>query len=450
MIGMGRLFGTDGIRGRAGEPPLDDLSVQKIGRAIVRALGLASPRVLLGRDTRESGPRLEAHLAAGLAAEGGAPESAGVLPTPAIAHLARQRDGGRRMGYDLGVVLSASHNPYEDNGIKIFGGAGRKFSTELEERTESIFAEMDAPLLPPATLVERDLAGAYLSHLRASYHGPSLAGRAVVVDCANGATSFLARRLFEGLGAKVTAIHDAPDGRNINRGCGATHPRVLADAVLGAGAEMGMAFDGDGDRCILADASGRVVDGDHVLFLTARHLQATGRLRGETVVATVMSNVGLEVALGRLGIPLVRTAVGDRNVLEEMERRGACLGGEQSGHVIFLDHEPTGDGLLTALEVLEVVGSTGRSLAELAADLPVYPQVLRNARVRNKADIESIPDVRAALDEARHALDGRGRLVVRYSGTEPVLRVMAEGPDEAEVTRLVDRIVDRVTERLGG
>jgi phosphoglucosamine mutase len=447
---MGRFFGTDGIRGRAGEPPLDDATVQKIGRAIVRALGIEEPRVLLGRDTRESGPDLEAHLAAGLAAEGAIPESAGVLPTPAIAHLARQRSGGRRKtGYDLGVVLSASHNPYEDNGIKVFGGAGRKFSTELEEKTEAIIEELDVPLLGPPTLVHRDLSSAYLGHLFASYHGPSLAGRHLVVDCANGATSFLARRLFEGLGAKVTVVHDAPDGRNINRGCGATVPREVADAVVKHGADMGMAFDGDGDRCILADAKGRVVDGDHVLFLAARHLAAVGRLKGGAVVATVMSNVGLEVALGKLGIPLVRTAVGDRNVLEEMERRGANLGGEQSGHVIFLDHEPTGDGLLTALEVLEVVGASGRSLAELAAELPVYPQVLRNARVRDKADIEAIPEVRAALDEARTALDGRGRLVVRYSGTEPVLRVMAEGPDEAEVKRLVDQIVDRVTAQLG-
>jgi phosphoglucosamine mutase len=447
---MGRFFGTDGIRGRAGEPPLDDATVQKIGRAIVRALGIKEPRVLLGRDTRESGPDLEAHLAAGLAAEGALPESAGVLPTPAIAHLARQRSGGRRKtGYDLGVVLSASHNPYEDNGIKVFGGAGRKFSTELEEKTEAIIEELDVPLLGPPTLAHRDLSSAYLGHLFASYHGPSLAGRHLVVDCANGATSFLARRLFEGLGAKATVIHDAPDGRNINRGCGATVPREVADAVVKQGADLGMAFDGDGDRCILADAKGRVVDGDHVLFLTARHLAAAGRLKGGAVVATVMSNVGLEVALGKLGIPLVRTAVGDRNVLEEMERRGANLGGEQSGHVIFLDHEPTGDGLLTALEVLEVVGAAGRSLAELAAELPVYPQVLRNARVRDKADFEAIPEVRAALDEARTVLDGRGRLVVRYSGTEPVLRVMAEGPDEAEVKRLVDQIVDRVTAQLG-
>jgi phosphoglucosamine mutase len=447
---MGRFFGTDGIRGRAGEPPLDDATVQKIGRAIVRALGMESPRVLLGRDTRQSGPSLEAHLAAGLAAEGAMPESAGVLPTPAIAHLARQRAGGRRKsGYDLGVVISASHNPYEDNGIKVFGGAGRKFSTELEEKTEAIIAELDVPLLGPPTLVHRDLNSAYLGHLFSSYRGPSLAGRRLVVDCANGATSFLARRLFEGLGAEVTVIHDAPDGRNINRGCGATVPREVADAVVKHGADMGMAFDGDGDRCILADENGKVVDGDHVLFLTARHLAAAGQLAGGAVVGTVMSNVGLEVALGKLGIPLVRTAVGDRNVLEEMERRGANLGGEQSGHVIFLDHEPTGDGLLTALKVLEVIGAAGRSLAALAAELPVYPQILRNARVRDKRDIESIPEIRAALDDARSVLDGRGRLVVRYSGTEPVLRVMAEGPDEAEVARLVDAIIQRVSQQLG-
>ncbi|PYQ15650.1 MAG: phosphoglucosamine mutase [Acidobacteria bacterium] len=446
---MGRFFGTDGIRGRAGQPPLDDATVQKIGRAIVRALGVRSPRVLLGRDTRESGARLEAHLAAGLAAEGAVPESAGVLPTPAIAHLARQGARDREGGYDLGVVLSASHNPYEDNGIKVFGGAGRKFSPELEEKTEAIIAELDSPLLGPPTLAQRDLTRAYLSHLSACYRGRSLEGRRLVVDCANGATSFLARRLFEGLGADVTVIHDAPDGRNINHGCGATVPREVADAVVRQGAEMGMAFDGDGDRCILADAAGRVVDGDHVLFLAARDLKARDALKGGAVVATIMSNVGLEVALGQLGIPLVRTAVGDRNVLEEMERRGANLGGEQSGHVIFRDHEPTGDGLLTALKVLEVVAAAGRSLAELAAELPVYPQVLRNARVRDKADIEGIPEVRAALDAARAALDGRGRLVVRYSGTEPVLRVMAEGPDEAEVTRLVERIVQSVSRQLG-
>jgi phosphoglucosamine mutase len=446
---MGRFFGTDGIRGRAGEPPLDPATVQKVGRAIVRALGASAPRVLIGRDTRESGPAIEQHLAAGLAAEGAHVESAGVIPTPAIAHLARQRSGVRRRGYDLGVVISASHNPYEDNGIKVFGGAGRKFSGELEEKTEAAVLALDGPLRNAPSVPQRDLSRAYLRHLARSFAGPSLTGLHLAVDCANGATSFFARTLFEGLGARVTAINDQPDGRNINRGCGATSPECVADLTRHVGADAGLAFDGDGDRCILADGNGRVIDGDHVLYLAARHLQGTGRLRGGAVVATVMSNVGLEVALGKLGIPLVRAAVGDRNVLEEMERRGANLGGEQSGHVIFLDHEPTGDGMLTGLKVLEVVRHSGHSLAELAGELAVYPQVLRNVRVREKADIETIPEVRRALDQARAALDGRGRLVVRYSGTEPLLRVMAEGPDEAEVRALTEEIVNCVGQKLG-
>jgi phosphoglucosamine mutase len=446
---MGRFFGTDGIRGRAGEPPLDPATVQKIGRAIVRALGVSGPRVLLGRDTRESGPAIEQHLAAGLAAEGAHVDSAGVIPTPAIAHLAQQRSGMRRRGYHLGVVISASHNPYEDNGIKVFAGAGRKFSSELEEKTEDAIVSLEGPLLNAPSVHQQDLSRAYLRHLARSYAGPSLVGLHLAVDCANGATSFLARSLFAGLGARLTVVNDQPDGRNINRDCGATSPETVADLTRRVHADAGLSFDGDGDRCILADATGKVIDGDHVLFLTARHLQDTGRLRGGAVVATVMSNMGLEVALGQRGIPLLRTAVGDRNVLEEMERRGANLGGEQSGHVIFLDHEPTGDGLLTALKVLEVVKHSGRSLAELAAELPAYPQVLRNVRVREKQDLEAIPEVRAALDRARAALDGRGRLVVRYSGTEPLLRVMAEGPDEAEVQSLTEEIVHRVARLLG-
>jgi phosphoglucosamine mutase len=446
---MGRFFGTDGIRGRAGEPPLDPATVQKIGRAIVRALGAKSPRVLIGRDTRESGPAIEQHLAAGLVAEGAEVESAGVIPTPAIAHLARQRSGNGRRGYDLGVVISASHNPYQDNGIKVFGGAGRKFSGELEERTEALIESLTTPLLDPLSVPQRDLTDAYLRHLTRSYQGPPLSELRVVVDCANGATARFARPLLERLQAQITTINDEPDGRNINRGCGATAPECVADAVRRAGADLGLAFDGDGDRCILSDASGKVVDGDHVLFLTGRYLHQAGRLKGGAVVATVMSNVGLELALGTLGIPLVRTSVGDRNVLEEMERRGANLGGEQSGHVIFLDHEPTGDGLLTALKVLEVVRQAGRPLGELAGELTVYPQVLRNVRVREKKDIETIPEVRQALERARMALDGRGRLVVRYSGTEPLLRVMAEGPDEAEVTALAEEIARFVAQRLG-
>jgi phosphoglucosamine mutase len=440
---MGRYFGTDGIRGRAGSPPLDPATVQRIGRALARALGLAHPRVLIGRDTRESSPLLEAHLAAGLAMEGAEVISTGVIPTPAVAHLAR------RDSFDFGVVLSASHNPYEDNGIKVFGGGGRKFTTELEERTEGFIDSIQHTVVDPAPVVVHELQPVYVAHLRRTFGDASLAGLRMVVDCANGATSFLARSLFESLGADVFVCHDRPDGRNINHRCGATVPEEVGRVVVERGADLGVAFDGDGDRAMFADGAGRVVNGDHVLFLAARHLHAEGRLKSGVVVATVMSNLGLEHALGKIGIPLVRTAVGDRHVLEEMERRGANLGGEQSGHVIFLDHEPTGDGLLTALQTLAVVRASGRSLAQLAAEMPVYPQVLLNARVRERVDIETVPAIRRALDIARDALEGRGRLVVRYSGTEPLLRVMAEGPDETEIRRLSQAIVDAAASALG-
>jgi phosphoglucosamine mutase len=460
---MGRYFGTDGIRGRAGVAPLDPPTVQRIGRALVRALGMSRPRVLIGRDTRESSPSLEAHIAAGLSLEGAEVISTGVIPTPAIAHLAR------RDGFDLGVVLSASHNPYEDNGIKVFGGGGRKFTTELEERTESFIDSIDHSLVDPPPVAVHELQPAYIAHLRRTFGDTSFArgddprarpgstssadaslgGLRLVLDCANGATSFLACDLFSSLGAEVIVCHDTPDGRNINERCGATVPEEVARQVVARGADVGVAFDGDGDRAMFADAQGRVVNGDHVLFLAARHLHARGRLKSGSVVATVMSNLGLEHALAKMGIPLVRTAVGDRNVLEEMERRGANLGGEQSGHVIFLDYEPTGDGLLTALQTLAVVRASGRSLADLTAELPVYPQVLLNARVRERVDVETVPAIRKALDAARDALEGRGRLVVRYSGTEPLLRVMAEGPDETEIRGLSQAIVDAATQSLG-
>jgi phosphoglucosamine mutase len=439
---MTQLFGTDGIRGRAGDPPLDPATIQRIGRAVVRAVGISRPRVLIGRDTRESSAGIESHVAAGLLAEGADVVSTGVLPTPAVAHLTRL------LGFDLGVVISASHNPYEDNGIKVFGG-GRKFTTELEEKTEAIFDTLPSRAAPPAEVPLEDLSARYLEHLRRALPAASLKGVHLVADCANGATSFLARALFEALGARVEIRHDAPDGRNINQHCGATVPEAVAAEVVRFGAHLGVAFDGDGDRAIFADSAGRIIDGDHVLFLAARHLHAQGRLRGDCVVATVMSNLGLEHALGRLGIGLVRTSVGDRHVLDEMIRRGANVGGEQSGHVIFLDHEPTGDGLLTALQILGVVLASGRSLGDLARDLPVYPQVHRNVRVREKADLDRIANVRAALDTARKILDGRGRLLVRYSGTEPVLRVMAEGPDEGEIRRVAESIAAAATEAIG-
>ncbi len=440
---MGRFFGTDGIRGRAGAAPLDPPTVQRIGRAVVLALDADSPRVLIGRDTRESSPGLESHLAAGVRAAGGVVESAGVIPTPAIAHHARHGN------YALGVVLSASHNPYEDNGIKVFSGCGRKFDSDMEARTEELLDSIDAPQLEAASPAPIDLRESYLGHLRDCYTGLPIAGRRIVLDCANGATSHLAGSLFESLGAEVRMRAAAPDGRNINAACGATKPDAMARAVVEEEADLGVAFDGDGDRAIFADAAGRIVDGDHVLFMVARHLKQQGRLAGDAVVTTVMSNVGLEVALERLGIEMVRTAVGDRHVLAEMERRGANLGGEQSGHVIFLDHEPSGDGLLTALKALEVIVASGQSLAELAADLEIFPQVLLNVRVRERLDIESLPELSASVAAAHASLDGRGRLLVRYSGTEPILRVMAEGPDEAELRDLAGRIAEAARRRMG-
>jgi phosphoglucosamine mutase len=439
---MTQLFGTDGIRGRAGEPPLDPDTIQRIGRAVVRALGVPRPRVLIGRDTRESSAGIEADVAAGLRAEGADVVSTGVLPTPAVAHLARH------LGFDLGVVISASHNPYEDNGIKVFGG-GRKFTTELEQKTEAIVATLPVATVRPEAVPVEDFSGRYLEHLKRTFAGGSLAGLKMVVDCANGATSFLARTLFEDLGASVEVLHDRPDGRNINHQCGATVPQEVAAAVVRSGAALGVAFDGDGDRAIFADAQGRIVDGDHVVFLVARHLHEEGRLKGGCVVATVMSNLGLEHALKPLGIELVRASVGDRHVLDEMIRRGANVGGEQSGHIIFLDHEPTGDGLLTALEVLRVVRDSGRLLGDLAHDLPIYPQVHRNVRVREKKDLEGIDSVRIVLEAARTVLDGRGRLLVRYSGTEPVLRVMAEGPDADEIRRVAESIAAAAAAAIG-
>jgi phosphoglucosamine mutase len=440
---MAKLFGTDGIRGRAGSPPLDGLTVQRIGRAVIRALGVNKPRVLIGRDPRESSSAIEAQVASGLVAEGATVVSTGVLPTPGVAYLARYH------GFDLGTVISASHNPYEDNGIKFFGGAGRKFTEALEEATEAELGRVGHETLAPITLPVEDLSSKYLTHLREAIPGLNLSGLRIVIDCANGATSRLAPELYRGLGADILVRHDKPDGRNINHGCGATSPADLAQAVRASAADLGVAFDGDGDRAIFSDAEGRVVNGDAVLFIAARHLQAEGRLRGGCVVATVMSNLGLEHALNALQIALVRTPVGDRHVLDEMERRGANLGGEQSGHVIFLDHEPAGDGLMTALQILAVVSATGRRLGEIAAELNLYPQAHRNVRVREKVDLERIESVRAALASAHETLDGKGRLLVRYSGTEPLLRIMAEGPDERVVARAADTVARAATAALG-
>ena len=446
-----RLFGTDGVRGAAGSYPLDPPTIRRLGAALVRALrtGAASParpRFLIGRDTRESGPWIEAELAHGAAGEGASVTSAGVVPTPAIAYLTRTA------GYDAGVVISASHNPFADNGIKVFSGRGEKFTERVEREVEDIVGDTSwqADGGRPGQVPHVDLVGAYLDHLRGVFpEAAALRGLAVAIDCANGATTSVAPALFAGLGFATTVVANEPNGRNINLACGSTHPEALARAVVEHGCRLGIAFDGDGDRAIFVDERGVVVSGDAVLLMCAEQLRREGRLRGGAVAATVMSNIGLELALRGRGIDLIRSAVGDKYVMEEMLARGLSLGGEQSGHVIFSDYLFTGDGLCTALHVLRVMAMTGRTLSDLASDLTVYPQVLLNVRVRERVDLSTVPAIASALGRVEHRLSGHGRLVVRYSGTEPLLRVMLEGEDEQDIRAWAQEIVDVVQMHLG-
>ncbi len=455
-----RLFGTDGVRGRAGSYPLDARTIRRLGAALVQALSHAVPnpaaaleagphgrrlRLLVGRDTRESGEWIERELARGAGSQGAVVSSVGVLSTPAIAYLTCS------VPFDAGLVISASHNPFEDNGIKILSGAGGKLSGRLEAEVERIMAgPWDVPE-DAAVEVERvDLADRYMAHVRTALRAPGRLGPLrLAVDCANGATSELAPRLFRELGFDVLALSCAPDGRNINLNCGSTHPQNLAAAVRRHRCRLGVAFDGDGDRAIFVDAEGRVVDGDAVMLLCAKQLKATGRLRGDAVVATVMSNMGLEIALRELGIDLVRCAVGDKYVTEEMIARNLALGGEQSGHIIFSDFLFTGDGLITALQVLDAMAAAGRELADLAGELRACPQVLLNVRVARKVDLTQVPDVAALITAVERDLGNRGRLLVRYSGTEPVLRVMLEGPDSIAIRRWAEEIASAVKRRLG-
>ena len=462
MASSEQLFGTDGVRGVAGRYPLDKPTVRRLGAALVRALrgresgfgvrdsGFESRnpelRFLVGRDTRESGGWIEAELAHGASGEGAVVTSAGIVPTPAVAYLTRTH------GYDAGVVISASHNPYGDNGIKVFSGRGEKFTERIEREVEAIIADRSwrAKDGEPAHVPHEDLVGAYLDHLRAILAGaPPLAGFTLAIDCANGATTTVAPALFSSLGLALHVVGDQPDGRNINLHCGSTHPELLARAVVERGCRMGVAFDGDGDRAIFVDDRGHVVDGDAVLLMCAQQLQREGRLKGPAIVATVMSNIGLELALKPLGIDLVRCPVGDKYVMEEMLKRDLSLGGEQSGHIIFSDYLFTGDGLCTALNVLRTVALTGRTLADLASELTTYPQVLLNVRVREKADLQMVPAIASAIARVESRVEGQGRLLVRYSGTEPLLRVMLEGKHQEEIRGWAQEIVDVVKEHLG-
>jgi len=441
-----RLFGTDGVRGVAGNFPLDPPTIARIGGAVVRFLSIDRPaRLLIGRDTRESGEWIERELARGAVSQGAEVASTGVIPTPGVAYLTRTRD------VDLGVVISASHNSFQDNGIKVFSGRGEKFGEEAERAIEAIVADTSwrVPASGEARMGRVDWIEEYLAHTALlAPAGDALRGMRVALDLANGATTTTARRLFESLGCSLVTVGDTPDGRNINQACGSTHPARLAAAVVAEQCRLGVAFDGDGDRAILVDHRGHVVDGDAVLLILGAHYQKQGRLTGNTVVATVMSNLGLELALRARGITLVRTPVGDKYVMEEMLRQGYVVGGEQSGHVILAEHLYTGDGMATALAVMRVMAESGRELADLAGELVTYPQTLMNVRVRERVDIDAVPAVADAMARVRAALGDHGRLLVRYSGTEPLLRIMIEGEDQATVQAWAEEIADAVRTSL--
>jgi phosphoglucosamine mutase len=445
-----KLFGTDGIRSKAGIAPLDEGTVSRIGAALVRALAVpgssTAPRVLIGRDTRESGAWIERTLARGLRAEGAEATSAGIVPTPAVAYLTRAG------GFDAGVVISASHNPFDDNGIKVFSGRGEKLGEALESSIEQLVSELtpvsagdDVDLHPNPALVAQ-----YVSHLREilASAGP-LRGSLVAVDCANGATAPIAPALFGELGFELITLGARPDGRNINLACGSTHLDGLRNVVVARGARLGIAFDGDGDRALFIDRRGALVDGDAVLLIAADDLRRRGELPGNGVVATVMSNVGLELAMRDRGIELIRAPVGDKYVMEEMVKRGLALGGEQSGHVIFASHLFTGDGMATALHVLRIMAETGRELDELAASLVTYPQVLVNVRVRERVDYHTVPAIADSIARVESRVKDHGRVLIRYSGTEPLLRIMLEGRDQNEIRAWANEIADTVRANLG-
>ncbi|HWW97440.1 MAG TPA: phosphoglucosamine mutase [Edaphobacter sp.] len=447
---MKKLFGTDGIRAVAGQPPLDAPTVYAIGLALAHTLAAAtpSPRILLGMDTRESSGWIAASLTAGLTGGGASVESAGIITTPAVAFLTHTHH------FAAGVVISASHNPWQDNGIKLFGPDGYKLPDTVEVAIEEeIFRQLASLTTVPQQTVPPAVNEAdrteYVRFLLAAVQGLSLDGRRIVIDCANGAASSVAPQLFADLGGEVIITHASPDGRNINEGCGALHPEVVAAQVKQCHASMGITFDGDADRALFADENGCVVNGDAVLLLAGRDLQERGLLTNSTVVATTMSNMGLEAALKRSGIQMLRAAVGDKYVLEQMIATGAALGGEQSGHIIFTGRSTTGDGLLTALLLLDIVHRSGKSLAELVADLKVFPQVIVNVKVREKKPLEGIPSVAAAIRAAEAELADSGRVVIRYSGTEALARVMIEAESEPLMRHHADTIAAAIRTELG-
>ncbi|HJS25247.1 MAG TPA: phosphoglucosamine mutase [Pyrinomonadaceae bacterium] len=466
---MKALFGTDGIRGEAGRFPLDAATVSAIGFSLASHLAGRgdTPRIVIGRDTRESGEAIEQALIQGAVQAGAKCLSAGVITTPGVAFLTRKLEAS------AGVVISASHNPYQDNGIKIFAPSGQKMDDSVERRIEADIHSKNgrAGASPSSGLVlpinrtsqEEGLAPAasspelkdklrqeYLSFLAGEIGKDlNLAGLTIVIDCANGASSALAPVLFSRLGANVIAINATPDGRNINRDCGSLHIESLREKVLQERADLGVAFDGDADRSLFVDGDGNFVDGDATLWALATHLQAHGRLKDDVVVATVMSNIGLEIALRSAGIQLVRTDVGDKYVLDELLRRGASLGGEQSGHIILPDLSLAGDGMITTLCLLRALRESRKTLTEMTAGFKRYPQILLNVRVREKVPFTDLASVRTAITEVEELLSQQGRLLLRYSGTEPLARVMIEGEDQGQIEDYARRIAGAIEREIG-
>ncbi len=446
-----KLFGTDGIRGVAGEYPLDPTTVRATGSALGKWV-ISQQRereVVIGMDTRESGPWMAAELAGGLARQGVSVQFAGVTTTPGVAFLAKNGP------FAAGVMISASHNPYHDNGIKIIDHSGYKLADEVEERLEAdifLHVEEGGESAPVKLVVDEQLDDAYIEHLAGTVP-KRFDGLKLAIDCANGSASNLAPALFERLGAKLILTGCAPDGRNINLNCGSLHLESLRETVLASGADLGIAFDGDADRALFVSQTGRIIDGDAVMLLCAKRLMQQNRLGDSAgrpvVIATVMSNLGLQRALAANGIEMVRTPVGDKYVLEEMLRRDAVIGGEQSGHLIFRDYATTGDGMLTALRVLDAVTESGQGLDELTAELKIYPQLLVNVRVKRRMPLADLAGVQNEIRAAELAFGESGRVLVRFSGTEPLARVMVEGADAGQVRLFADRIASQIVSELG-
>jgi len=446
---MKKLFGTDGIRGEAGKFPLDEKTVKIVGSSLARQIKEETgrpPKFITGRDTRESGEWIERAFHTGAVSAGAECRSAGVITTPGVAFLTKFKE------FDAGIVISASHNPFQDNGIKIFSPSGKKIGEAAERQIEAdIFSaakeEISAENFDESSAGE--LQNLYASHLENEFSGLSLSGLKFVLDCANGASSGYAPKIFKDLGAQIVAINCEPDGRNINLNCGSTHPENLQQKVVEEKADLGVAFDGDADRALFVNAQGEMVDGDAVLWVMAQHLQAKGELKNDLVVSTVMSNLGLEVALKSRGIELRRAAVGDKYVLEELLKTGAAVGGEQSGHIIFPFQSLVGDGMLTTLFLLKALRESGKTLPEMTAGFTRFPQILLNIKVREKLPFEEIPAIAAAAQRVESELGQEGRLLLRYSGTENLARVMIEGKDQETITRQAEELIEVIRQNLG-